>query len=345
MSVPAPHFPDDIQEAASAWIARRDRGLTPAEQDAYFEWLYADPRHGRAMQRQERIWAGLNKLEQWRPAHSAIPNPDLLAPHRRSARLYWFVSGLAAAAALVLAIYTQQPAATATATETVPRREAIVHPGPERQTLADGSIVELNQGAEIEVMFTADERRVRLVKGEAFFTVARQPERPFFVETAGVAVRAIGTAFSVALGQHDVAVLVTQGTVEVLDVSKPITPDGSAEPVVLTAGQRTVVKLMKLRPANPRPVVQDVTPAEVDRALSWQGMRLEFVEMPLRDVVATFNRYNRRKLSVDDPEIAHLLVGGNFRADNVDAFVRLLDSGFGIASESQADEVVLRRVR
>jgi transmembrane sensor len=67
--------------------------------------------------------------------------------------------------------------------------------------------------------------------------------------------------------------------------------------------------------------------------------------MPLCDVVATFNRYNRRKLSVDDPEIAHLLVGGNFRADNVDAFVRLLDSGFGIASESQADEVVLRRVR
>jgi transmembrane sensor len=162
-------------------------------------------------------------------------------------------------------------------------------------------------------------------------------------------VRAIGTAFSVALGRSDVSVLVTQGSVQVLDNDRLKTPD--AAPVVLAAGQRTVIRLIKLRPANrvatvpPPPQVQDVTPAEVDQALSWQGMRLEFVEMPLSDVVGSFNRYNRRKLRLSDDEIAGLLVGGNFRADNVDAFVRLLDSGFGIAAVPQGDEIVLQRAR
>jgi transmembrane sensor len=61
--------------------------------------------------------------------------------------------------------------------------------------------------------------------------------------------------------------------------------------------------------------------------------------------VGSFNRYNRRKLRLSDDEIAGLLVGGNFRADNVDAFVRLLDSGFGIAAVPQGDEIVLQRAR
>jgi transmembrane sensor len=346
---PNPPSPSDSAAAeAAVWLARRDRGLTAAEQDGYLEWLQADPLHGQAMKQQERVWNVLDHLEQWRPAHSTAPNPDLLAPGR-SRRPYWLLaSGLAMAAALMMLVTLSRPVAVKNVDPT-PRREAIVHPGPERRILADGSMVELNRDAKIEVIYTAGERRVKLVHGEAYFTVAKNPDRPFIVEASGVAVRAIGTAFSVALGRSDVSVLVTQGSVQVLDNDRLKTPD--AAPVVLAAGQRTVIRLIKLRPANrvatvpPPPQVQDVTPAEVDQALSWQGMRLEFVEMPLSDVVGSFNRYNRRKLRLSDDEIAGLLVGGNFRADNVDAFVRLLDSGFGIAAVPQGDEIVLQRAR
>ncbi len=353
MSSPTPQFSDDIQEAASAWLARRDRGLTAAEQDAYLEWLRADPAHGQALKRQERVWSVLDHLEQWRPAHSAAPNPDLLAPPR-SRRPYWLAAaGLALAAALAVLITVPRSAAPAAIADRTPRREAIVHPGPERRILEDGSLVELNRGARIEVTFTAAERRVKLVSGEAYFTVAKNPARPFIVEASGVAVRAIGTAFSVTLGRTDVAVLVTQGSVQVMDQSRTTDLAAGDGAVVLGAGQRAVVRLIKLRPANkavtvppaPPPQVQEVTPAEVERALSWQGMRLEFVEMPLVDVVASFNRYNHRKLRVDEPEIADLLIGGNFRADNVDAFVRLLDSGFGIHAEPNGDELRLRRAK
>jgi len=341
---PLPSHPSDPADAeASAWLARRDRGLTAAEQDAYLEWLRADPAHGPATKKQERAWSILDHLQQWRPAHSATPNPDLLAPPR-SRRPYWLAAaGLALAATLAVLITVPREAAPTGVADRAPRREAIVHPGPERRILEDGSLVELNRDARIEVLFTAAERRVKLVAGEAYFTVAKNPARPFIVEASGVAVRAIGTAFSVTLGQTDVAVLVTQGSVQVVDQTR--TTD-------LSAGQRTVVRLMRLRPAHKAatvppgpPQVQDVTPAEVERALSWQGMRLEFVEMPLSDVVTAFNRYNYRKLRVEEPEIAALLIGGNFRADNVDAFVRLLDSGFGITAEPNGDELRLRRTK
>jgi len=333
----SPLIPEEIETAASAWLARRDRGLVAEEQDAYLEWLYADPLHGRAIVQLERVWTAMNRLDQWRPAHSRVPNPDLLAP-RRAVRFYRWSAGLAAAALVALALYAGR-------STPAPSRAAIIHPASEKQTLADGSIVELNQGAKIAVAFTPGERRVQLLDGEAHFTVAHNAARPFFVDTGRVSVRAVGTAFSVTRAASAIGVLVTEGKVQLIESAatsgEPAAGAPVPPPIFLTAGQRAVVDLAGEAPAAP--VVQEMTPTEVDRALSWQAMRLEFVDMPLRDVVAEFNRYNRRKLVVADPATADLLVAGNFRADNVDAFVRLLDAGFGITAFPHGDEIVLRK--
>lgn len=89
---------------------------------------------------------------------------------------------------------------------------------PEHRALPDGSWVDLNVGADIAVEFTAGgagARRVVLRRGEAHFTVAKDAARPFVVEAGGVAVRAVGTAFSVQRGGAGVEVLVTEGRVAV----------------------------------------------------------------------------------------------------------------------------------
>jgi transmembrane sensor len=341
MSVDQSPISEEIQDAASVWLSRRDRGLTAAEQDAYLEWLYRNPDHGRAIVQLERVWVTLNKLEQWRPAHSAIPNPDLLAPRRHS-RLYWLSTALSAAAAIIMAFYVWSPARQAPA---APHREAIIHPGPEKMTLADGSIVELNQGAKVDVRFTPGERHVRLLAGEAHFTVAHNADRPFFVDTGKVSVRAVGTAFSVSLATSEVAVLVTEGRVQVIEQGAGSEEQGAdnAPPLFLSANQRAVVSLTEATAAAP--TVQEISPAELERSLSWQAMRLEFVDMPLGDVVAEFNRYNRQRLTVANDETAAILVAGNFRADNVEAFVRLLDSSFGVSAFHHEGEIILRKTR
>ena len=45
---------------------------------------------------------------------------------------------------------------------------------------------------------------------------------------------------------------------------------------------------------------------------------------------------------IADPNIAGLKVGGSFRVDDYDAFVRLLESSFGVAAERSSDVTVLR---
>src|SRR5437660_1453063 len=67
---------------------------------------------------------------------------------------------------------------------------------PEKQILADGSVVELKSGAEIAVDFTGAYRRVALKRGEAHFQVAHQ-SRPFVVTAGPIEFRAVGTAFAV----------------------------------------------------------------------------------------------------------------------------------------------------
>ena len=61
--------------------------------------------------------------------------------------------------------------------------------------------------------------------------------------------------------------------------------------------------------------------------------------------MAEFNRYNRRRITVGDEATAAILVGGNFRADNVEAFVRLIESGFGVTSSRRGDTIVLRKTK
>ncbi len=329
-----PESHDPTMEQAAAWLARRDRGLTPAEQDEFFDWLAEDPRHAECLAAQQRTVSGLKLLAQWRPEHGARPNPDLLAtpPPRRAAppARRWLPLGLAAAAALALAFWLPSF-----------RRD----PGPAdspaivRKVLEDGSSVDLNHGAQIAVAYTAEERSVRLLRGEATFTVAKNAQRPFVVSAEGVRVRAVGTAFNVDLRSAEVHVLVTEGRVQVSPPPRSNSPGAPLDPQVVTAGERTTVSL-----ASPQmSPVRAVTPDEMARVLAWQPKQLEFDETPLGQVVAVFNQSNRVKLVVDDPNLAALPIGASLRSDNVEGFVRVLESGFGVRAERRSDDVIVLR--
>ena len=340
-----------LEATASAWLARRDRGLTAAEQDGYFEWLRADPRHGAMIAHLEKTWGALDALSEWRPTHSTRPNPDLLAtptPFRKSGwarRIKYPLTirtlAAAAAAVVVAGVFVFQSVSP----ESPPSSGTVrVIPTPERLTLEDGSVVELNHGGKLEIDFSSETRRVRLVRGEAHFTVTKNPARPFIVEANGVAVRAVGTAFNVRHSAAAIEVLVTEGQVQVersiavVAASAP-TPLPLA-PTALVAGERAIVDTTA---PTAQLVVATVGPTEIAHALSWQGVRLEFAELPLAEVVTEFNLRNRQQLVVDDAATGRLRVGGSFRADNVDGFVRLLEASFGVSAQRRADGALVLR--
>ena len=334
-------IPPAVTAAASKWLARRDRGLTPVEQDAYLEWLRADPRPAEAVNRQAAALERMMGLHEWQPALSTAPNPDLFAPPR--SRRTFRLCTLAAAAAVALGAVSWWLGPT-------PAPEAPVShlQFNRRQMLADGSSVELRDGSGVDVLYTQDERRVRLRGGEAHFSVARNPDRPFIVEAGGVAVRAVGTAFNVRMEDETVAVLVTHGKVV---VSSPTT----AGPVALTVGEATTVPL-PAAPADPAgwtaaaaaavPVVTRLSPEEIQSELAWQVPRLQFHETALADAVHEFNFHGGgRRLIIGDADLGRIPIGGTFRVDNPEGFVRLLEITVAVKGEEIGDgTIVLRRV-
>jgi len=198
------------------------------------------------------------------------------------------------------------------------------------------------------LQFTAAERRVVLVHGEAQFAVARNPLRPFVVRAGGVDVRAIGTAFNVKLDGAQLEVLVTEGTVQVAARPPAVAATADARPPApmverLTAGHRTVISVAP-RPADAvPPVVIATSPEEIARLLDWQPRLLDFDFTPLHEVAAEFNRRNRVQLTLADPALATLPIVASIRSDNVEGFVRLLETTLNIRAERRtADEIALR---
>jgi len=329
---------DMIEQAAAIWVMRHDRGLSAGEQDAFSQWLAEDARHSAAFALHRRGWDEMDRLAGIQTTVHARPDPDLLAaPHRaRRHRMFWFGSlALAAAAALMVVFYGPDkvtgPAAPA---------PLVFVASIEVRTLADGSIVELNRDAAIAVNFTPGERRVQLLKGEANFQVAKDNVHPFIVSAGGVDVRAVGTAFNVRLGGSSVEVVVTEGRVRV-DQPGAVTVGGSAVVVPeLAQGQRTVVPL---QPAATAPAVVMLSGTELQERLAWQPRLMDFTDAPLADIVAEFNRRNPVHLVLEQPVVGTMRLSASFRSDNVEGFVRLMESDFELRAEPRGKDILLRK--
>jgi transmembrane sensor len=346
--------PDDsarIEEDAAEWIAMRYAGLSPEHAEAFGQWLAADPRHEAVFRELEQTWAMLDKVGERHPARATAPNPDALAPVEAAPRVRlrrrWLAPVLAAAAAVAIAFLGPWHVAGPQLDYADEASTAVGH--LTNLDLPDGTKVRLNTDSRIEVRYTATERRVLLLKGEAHFTVASMPARPFVVEASGMAVRAVGTAFNVRMHDEAVEVLVTHGKVAVLDGSaepstQPRPP--SADRPFLVAGDRAVIPVVAAeRDARSPVAVSRLASQEIERALAWQDRRLEFEAVPLREIVAEFNRYNRHQLAIEDDALAERRFGGSFRADAPDVFVRLLQTRFGLQVEQRAGTTLLREPR
>ena len=334
-----PHdpIPGDILDAASQWLARRDRGLSATEQDDYMQWLRADPRHAEALAQHAAALERMMQLYEWTPAHDTEPNPDLFAtaPARRPVFWRWSAAGLAAAAMIAVAFVLWSPAPAPEQVASAPKSYLRVN---ERMALPDGSRVELKDGTQLVVQYSENERRVKLTGGEAHFSVWKDRARPFVVDAAGVEVRAVGTAFNVRLDPQNVSVLVTEGRVSVARID-PDAPErlGDTPLQLVTVGQQATVALAQAD----TPRIAAVTIEDIARELAWQAPRLQFAETPLAEAVAEFNRLNRHQLELADPLLGELRIGGTFRPDNVEGFIRLLDETLGL----QAEPVEANRTR
>lgn len=200
--------------------------------------------------------------------------------------------------------------------------------------LADGSEATLNSDSAIGVVLGRHERTIDLRRGEVFFKVAKDPQRPFVINVGNHRVIAVGTRFSVWRDGQRLRVVVTEGVVRLESSDDPGYP--SRPTTLLPAGSIAEVDDANLR-------IRQVALDEAKQMLSWRNGYLTFDDTPLSVAAAEFNRYNAQQIVVTDPAIANLRIGGNFRWSNTQAFVRLLEQGFPVHAQPTGGDIVLLR--
>lgn len=314
----------DIDQAASDWTARLDRGpLTPEGEDAFQAWLRGDPRRRGALLRARAVSLMSESAQALGPDFDPVafeePGRSRLAGLSRRQALTW--TGGVAAAAVVAALGVGVSAAGAViSTE---RGEIRLAP------LKDGSTVLLNTETRIRVRYSRGERRVTLLKGEAYFSVARDEARPFVVEVDGRRLSTAQAGFRVRkLDADPVDVLVNQGQV---DVATPF-----ASSVALKSNTRLVLSGSAERP-------QLVGPEAVTRDLAWRDGKLAFEGETLGQAAAAFARYSDTRIQIRDPALAREPVTGLFAANDPAGFSRAIARVFEARVEQDGDKVVLTR--
>jgi transmembrane sensor len=183
--------------------------------------------------------------------------------------------------------------------------------------LADGSKIHLNTDTNIRVFQRLRSREVVLYKGEASFHVAHSDykffqyfERQFKVIAGNMDIVDIGTVFNVLKhNATDTTVVVEEGEVAV----KIRGYDG----VMLHLKQGQSV-------SNYQHQLGQVLKVEVPEITAWQSGEMILNQMPLLEAIENFQRYADFEVEIQDPDLNHLQVTGQFKSKNYQQFMQVL---------------------
>jgi transmembrane sensor len=313
---------------AAAWIVRlHGPHRSPELEHAFREWLSADPENGRQFERVTETWeqgatipvAGIPRLAGRRP------------PSRRRALIATMTAGVCGLLGLGIWFAWPDPTyATSVGEQRIVR-------------LDDGTRLSLNSETRVEIDYTKSQRRVQLIRGEAYFEVAHNPARPFIVTAGGTRVTALGTTFVVRYDTNKTAVTLVEGKVvvapaagdELPAVPSNIGPAPSAarKDLVLTPGER--VTLARNTPAL-------VDEPRVEAVTAWRRGEVMLDKMQLSDAIAEMNRYDSQTLVIEDPRVAALQVSGIYHAGDSASFARTVAKLYGLHVEERPGQIVLR---
>lgn len=349
-------FPDRkvIEQEALDWLIKLDgdEPLTQQELNDLTDWLARSPVHREEINSLNDFWQNNVLTELMVPLACA-------SHHGNSGRLsflqYWFnqrwqysVSAAAIVLSFTLLLSTMFSANEMGETNGL----YLTGIGKLSHTeLADGTVMHLNTDSQVEVVFADDYRNIRILRGEAHFEVAKNREYPFRVYAGDGRIEAVGTAFSVYFNQQEVDILVTEGRVAVATLNKeqagsPHENNNSAIvinketmddfsnsfPVSLghlDAGQRVLADLSD-KSLQRLENVKQISNNELKRQLSWQQGLLNFSGESLEHVVAEVSRFTTIEIEIIDQKLKSLSIGGRFKAGEVEAFLLVLESNFGV---------------
>jgi transmembrane sensor len=349
-------FPNlrDIEDQATNWIAKIDRGLLADEQVSLEAWLAESELHGEALVKSASMWDLLDVLK---PISTLMPinvpinqEAEVNLPREQNKFGSGATKGWLVAASFMLLIgaliYTNLPILSdSTLPPLADQRSDITQFASHTYktavgeistvSLTDGSTLELNTDSEVRVRFTDSKRNIELLRGEVYFDVAKNAAKPFEVKVGLDKVTAIGTAFSIDAGESlddsrsVLEVIVTHGKVRVTSRNRQL-------PLYLEHGQKAVARDDSFEVSYQ---------SDARSNLAWREGMIVFEGESLTDVVRELNRYTPLKFRLMDPQLKSISVGGFFKTGDLDQLLAVLESNFSVSSEIVGDEILLTKAK
>lgn len=195
-------------------------------------------------------------------------------------------------------------------------------------TLADGSVMTLNGKSELvyEKSFSGNERRVKLT-GEAFFTIAKNPAKPFIISVGNAEVKVLGTSFNVNASNKHVEVLVETGKVQFSIAKKP------NNKIILEKGDFGVLQDDLL----------EKTIQKDENYLSWKTQLMVFKAMNLQDVAKVINRTYQVNIEFNDTAIQNLPITTSFNQTPLTDVLENLCRPYNLTYEKNGHQILLKR--
>ncbi len=274
---------------AAQWAAELDGdNISPAQRAACESWCAQDVRHRLAF---DRMRALDQRFADLAPAERAALSNSL----RRSAKSRRMGAGFAAL--LLMAGSAWLAGHSLSVRQYFP--DLRTAPGDIREVaLADGSTLHVDTDSAVSRSLTGEARLVSLFRGRVMAQVARDPARPFIVETADGTATALGTRFSVARDAEGTTVTVIESRVRACATALV-----RQSCVDLRAGDR-------VRLSNG--AIERLPTVDVERASAWSKGWLEADDMPLTEALAELNRYRDRPIRFDPAALRDMRITGSY---------------------------------
>jgi transmembrane sensor len=333
-----------VAEEAAEWLATlTDASCTNDERQRFVEWLKCSNLHVDEFLRVSALTKRLTRSELWPQQdiqeliEQAVSSRNVITalPGRDAEPTPRFRMGWALAACLVpifavltLLIVRFDPLGLTGGVYATSIGEL------RSITLEDGSVVELNTSSKVRARFTPQLREIQLLRGEAVFKVAKNPNRPFRVSAGSTQIIAVGTEFNVYARQAKTVVTVIEGRVRVTDHPPAGRASGSANAVAerdleLTVGEQAVIA--------PHLPISRIKLADSRQAVSWTERRLIFDDTPLGDAADEFARYNPKLIHIEDPKLRNIKVSGVFNATDPASLVEFVEAYGSVHIQTEPD--------
>jgi transmembrane sensor len=293
-----------LSDQAIEWVILLNSGeATEADLHQAHQWQNRSPAHQHAYREAEQLWLEMGQAFQPSETQSQTNHPK-----QKRLPKPWLATGLAAAI-LIFALITPFSAFTdrwLSDYHTTVGEQKII-------TLSDGSQVILNTDTALAIKWDTTGRHIRLLRGQAQFTVAHDSQRPFEVTTKSAVIKALGTIFEVMDDQQDTRVTVLEHAVSIKAPQDADYKDNNR----IDAGQQARYSIDKGLDA--------VLPVDLKQNSAWQRGKLIVKSQVLAAVVADLNRYYPGKIVITNDKLVQIRVSGAFPLDNPDTVLAMLE--------------------